>query len=143
MKTTVLLPHPACFGYSDNPKKLKIILNSCVFQYIDTGIKKYFPEDKEERRTLRITIKRGKEFISFSFGMSLKETEENTPPDLYSIIACMGSDYHCPATFPEFCAEYDYNVDSIKDFKLFQGVLKQAEKLHKIFTEEEISVFPS
>jgi hypothetical protein len=54
----------------------------------------------------------------------------------------MSSDYHCPATFPEFCDEYDYNVDSIKDFKLFQGALKQAEKLHKIFTEEEISSFP-
>jgi hypothetical protein len=143
MKTTVLLPNFDCFGHSDNPEKLKIILDSCVFQYIDTGVKKYFPEDKEERRTLRISIKRGEKCISFSFGMSLDETKQNRRPNLYDIIACMSSDYHCPATFPEFCGEYDYNVDSIKDFKLFHVSLKHAEKLHKIFTEEEISVFPS
>ena len=143
MKTTVLLPNPTCFSYSDHPKKLKIIIDSCVFQYIDTGIKKYFPEDKEERRTLRISIKRGEKCISFSFGMSLNDTKQNRRPNLYDIIAGMSSVYHCPATFPDFCEEYGYNVDSIKDFKLFQGALKQAEKLHKIFTEEEISVFPS
>jgi hypothetical protein len=109
---------------------------------------KYFESDEEERNIYLIEIKRiNEEFndidcISFEFGDSLNNTEFNLKPSLYDILCCIKTDFNCPDDFNNFCSEYGYNDDSIRDKGIFEKCKKQSEKLHLIFEEDEIQLFP-
>lgn len=77
--------------------------------------------------------------ISFLFHDSINNHNTNKRVTIEDILYCIIQDYPNPESFKDFCAEFGYNTDSIKDFKLYKLCLKQSEKLHKIFTEEEIN----
>jgi hypothetical protein len=143
----ILILDEICFDYSDKPDVLRTVLAQCVFSYVETGLKKHFLTDQEERRTIRVTITRPacrQQRVSFPFGLSRRDTNAPTRlPSLYDIITCIKCDFDCPASFAEFCGEFGYNHDSIADLKLFTLCTKQAKKLHKIFTVDEILSFPS
>ena len=64
-----------CLEYAENPEIFTTVYNSTKITFFDTGIKTYFPEDKEKRQTLKVNIKRNNKTISFSFGMSIHDTE--------------------------------------------------------------------
>jgi hypothetical protein len=86
-----------------------------------------------------------------TFGMSFKyDTEElNTKLKeiksgmLYSILCCVKTDYSCPSEFKDFCTDYGYDEDSRKAEKTFRECIIQANKLHRIFTDDEIECLPS
>ena len=62
---------------------------------------------------------------------------------LYSCLYSCKSDYYISIDFEEFCSEFGYNPDSIKDKKLWEKCLKQSHKLQKIFSDNEIECLPS
>jgi len=62
---------------------------------------------------------------------------------LYSILCSIKNDYYIPDYFEDFCQEFGYNEDSIKDNKLFNACRKQKQKLIKIFNEDDMECLPS
>mgnify|MGYP001578815814 CR=1 FL=1 len=63
---------------------------------------------------------------------------EPKKPTEYDLICCIQKTD--PGTFNEFCSEYDYNNDSIKDFQLYQRVCDEWERVRKFFTSEELKL---
>ena len=135
------------YSYSEYPEKLKSLLVELKVSIKSMGIKKHFPEDKEERRVLEITLERAGRSISFEFGQSIVDTgkplERLESGLLYDILACCGSDYYIPTAFSEFCAEFGYNEDSLKDRETFINCKEQQSKLQCIFEDYEIDCLPS
>ena len=141
-----------CIDYSEKPAMLMLLLAKLDISVKFTGIKEYF-NDKKERLTGQFRIIRDNEVIIFDFGFSLYDTEifNSTYKDkqeffnnlLYNCLCSCKSDYYIPSDFEEFCSEFGYNSDSIKDKKLWEKCLKQSNKLQKIFSENEIECLPS
>lgn len=71
-----------------------------------------------------------------------KKKKEAREGFLYSVLSCISSDYYCPDTFEDFCAEFGYEEDSRKALETFQEASKHATELQCIFTEEEIECLP-
>ena len=93
-----------------------------------------------------VFIKRDKKTISFVYSGSVHNWEKDNcyPEDcLYSILCSVGCDYTCADTFSDFCDEYGYNNDSIKDRNLFDLCIIQTAKLKRIFIESDIECMPS
>lgn len=107
---------------------------------------KYFPGDKEIRNIYRVTIANRGQRISFKFGDSIANTQEHKALDDYSILACVKSDYYTDEkrfpTFKDFADEFGYDRDSREAEKTYKRCLKQAEKLHRVFTPEEVEKLP-
>lgn len=63
-------------------------------------------------------------------------------PTAYDILIHLGSDSYVSNDFDEFCSEYGYdNTPGLwrtKARRLWKACLKQNEKLHRCFTEEQI-----
>lgn len=57
-------------------------------------------------------------------------------PTEYDILSCLT--YYCPNDFEEFCMEYGYNSDSIKDLETYRRVLNENKNIKRIFTKEQI-----
>jgi hypothetical protein len=152
-----------CIDYSEKPAMLMLLLAKLDISIKFTGIKDHF-NDGEERLTGQFKIKRDNKVIIFDFGFSLHDTETfnsiyfDSGIKLLSIIYrdkqkffnsllynCLCScklDYYISIDFEEFCSEFGYNSDSIKDKKLWERCLKQSNKLQKIFKKSEIECLP-
>lgn len=130
--------------YSEEPETLKEVM-----KVLKVGLKflrfaPYFDDDKQSRNIYSVCLFRTDKnsAVYFKFGDSIANAQEGKEPDVYSILACVGSDYWTPDTFKEFCGEYGYNEDSRKAEKLFKVCRQQAEKIQSIFTEEEAQSLP-
>ena len=58
------------------------------------------------------------------------------------IIDCLLMDadaYNNSRNFEDFAEEFGYSADSIKAFKIYQACKKQAEKVSRLFTNEEVN----
>lgn len=49
----------------------------------------HFDGDKERRDVYRITLKREGKRYSFNFGQSINNSDGNTPPTAYDVLACL------------------------------------------------------
>ena len=96
----------------------------------------YFPEDKESRNIYRLTLKRGKNSVSFRFGASIYDTNNNTEPNAYDLLANITK--YDPESFEWFCSNYGYDTDSRKAFKTYKAVCREWEKVNKFFSSEEL-----
>ena len=138
--------YESLYSYSEHPEKLKSLLVELKVSIKNMGKKKYFPDDKEERRVLEITLERAGRSISYEFGQSIVDTgkplERLESGLLYDILACCGSDYYIPTAFSEFCAEFGYNEDSLRDRETFINCKEQQSKLEQIFSDDEIDCLP-
>lgn len=147
--------------YSEDWPALEAWLSQVDIKIEKTGYKRSDLIPKENVFTYIITITRGDKSISFDYtgpvndywyltgarhtsGKLYGKRKGQTPsPMLYSVLCCVGSDYHCPDNFPDFCSEYGYDEDSIKAFNLFNDCVKLARKLRQVVTAEEVGAFPS
>ncbi len=144
----------------ENVKLLGNILKKVTIRidFYRKGI--YFAGDTQKRNIYKITVSRQGtnspfkwtnerfgsdiyEYITFKFGDSIANTENNTKPDQYDILCAMKSDGLIQAqNFNEFCDELGYSNDSIKAKKLYKKVCIQRDKILKLFTIEELEAFP-
>lgn len=147
------------FGkYSDDRENLKKLLKSLSIKIDFLKYDKYFQDDKEKRNIYTVTMRRNGKQISFTFGDSIRNSKngemmsEDVPDSIYSILACCRSDFYVPENFKEFCNEFGYEfefdysgeyTEAKKTIALHKRCLKQSEKLHKIFNEDEIQYLPS
>ena len=152
-----------CYEYSENVPELRKLLAELKVEVIFTGIKKYFPKDKEERLTGLFRITRDEKQITFPYGFSIKDTELYNNPHptkinytklstkrkefktnlLYDCLTSCKMDYFVSIDFDEFCDEFGYSNDSITDKQTWERCLKQSAKLQHIFKESEIDCLPS
>lgn len=88
----------------------------------------------------RITLSKPAARISFDFWGSVADRDagiETVRP--YSVLACVGADANCPATFPEFCREYGYDTDSMSANRTFKRCDRFARRLRAFFTAAELA----
>ncbi len=71
----------AC-SYSENPEALEALFGNInlspkalEIEYLSTGIRKYFDDDKELRQRIEVKISRNGQKITFPFGMSINDTK--------------------------------------------------------------------
>lgn len=146
-----------CAGHTENFSKFLKVMKDVTIK-IEFLKRDHYFDDKYQRNIYKITISKGQKSISYTFGDSLVNTAEKAPINydgkekvnediqefIYSILCCIKSDFYfyCPSNFEEFCDEYGYNNDSIKDKKLFKRCQKMTEDLQFLFTDDEIQYFP-
>ena len=73
---------------------------------------------------------------SFFGNAQVIEITPPTPPTSYDVLSCLT--YNDPGTFEDFCLEFGYNNDSIKDLELYQKVVKEYQQVLTIFNDNEI-----
>jgi len=136
--------------YAQDVEKMREVLKTMTVKIRYLGIKKYFPDDKEYRQVIGVSMKRDGQKIAFPFGLSVNDTEKIMAgtfeewETLYNVLSCCGSDFFIPETFKDFCYEFGYDEDSRREAqRTFRACRIQSAKLHKIFTDEEIQAFPS
>ena len=158
---------------AENHKALLELLKSIKMTYTLRAHGKHFEDDKDIRYIYDIAINRNGKAISFEFGSSIRDTELFTKQSasanteeafgfgnglhkrteekkeffrgfLYSVLSCIASDYHAyVGSFEDFCSEFGYDEDSRKAEKTYFAVQKQAFLLRKIFSADEIAMFPN
>lgn len=157
----------SCIKYTEDKKALKTFLKKHEFSYTILSPRKYFKNDKEERNVLDVEVRNKKtnNKINFQIGLSIRDTfylqeksyEEINPFGkwekrqeiikkrgevitnfLYTILSTICTESYCPENFQDFCDEYGYNKDSIRDLELYKKSKALSEKLNNFFDEEEI-----
>lgn len=96
----------------------------------------YFPDDQEPRDIYQITLRRGRNSFSVTFGQSIANA--GIEPSSYDVLACLTK--YEPGDFNNFCFEYGYYTDSRKAEKTYKAVIKEWDKVSKFFSEEELDV---
>ena len=106
------------------------------------GTKRYFEDDKEPRNCYIVTVKYNAKQCSFTFGDSIANTLDGIEPKPIDIYDILVSDYnYTKENYPEyvdFAQELGYDEDSIKGLRIYERCLEQANKLHKVFTKQDI-----
>lgn len=64
------------------------------------------------------------------------KNEHFAEPSEYDVLTCL-SNYDV-GTLEEFCGDFGYNADSIKDNKIYEAVLKEYQNVCMLWNEEEI-----
>lgn len=59
-------------------------------------------------------------------------------PTAYDVLACLSPLYE--DTFEDFCASFDYDVDSRKAYNIYQEVLAQDNNLRRLFNRDELDM---
>jgi hypothetical protein len=94
---------------------------------------RYFADDKESRDIYRITLKRNGDKYTFRFGQSIVNSNGDTPPTPYDVLASITK--NDPESFENFCSEYGYDTDSRKALKAFHAVEKEWENVDRLFND--------
>ena len=59
--------------------------------------------------------------------------QAKVPPTLYDVLSCITK--YDPGTFNNFCSEFGYNNDSMKDFAVYQDACKEWENVYRLFSD--------
>ncbi len=89
----------------------------------------HFPSDKQSRDIFKCKLTRAGKSYTFNFGQSI--VEGNTPPDIYSVLACLTK--YDPETFSDFCQNYGYDTDSRTAKRVYKAVVKEYNAVTRLF----------
>ena len=98
----------------------------------------FFSDDKESRDIYRYTLKNKLHTYRFNFGQSINNSNNNTPPTAYDVLACL-TKYEV-GMFDDFCADYGYDTDSRTAYKTYKAVLKEWKNVELRFTAEQLEL---
>jgi hypothetical protein len=107
-----------------------------------------YPPWDTEKPHVRLRVSKGG--FAFSFWLSVVGTNKYIKTKklpskadlLYSVLCSVGSDIYIPDRFKDFCAEFGYNSDSIRDKAIWEQCLEHKEILERMgFTTD--MVYPS
>lgn len=93
----------------------------------------FYFDDKHLRDIYRITLTRNGLKWSFRFGQSINDSDGNTPPTAYDVLASI-TKYEV-GSFENFCGDFGYDVDSRKAYKIYKAVLKEWENVNNMFND--------
>ncbi len=157
-----------CFEYSENPELLKEILKDTKItvkrggteERMVAGSKNYYHYIEIERDgNTRFYWNEIYQDAAFKYSSSVHDYEQlnkgkEGPVNnfLYSILSCIGSDYHTNIenypTFEDFCNDFGYDqyedgFENPESLELYNQCIAHADGLKEVFTPEEIESFPS
>lgn len=96
----------------------------------------YFDGDKDKRDIYEIELKRRNREYKFTFGQSIAKRGEK--PSEYDVLVCLqGYDV---GSFENFCADFGYDTDSIKDFKAYEKVVDEYRNLCMLYSDSELDM---
>lgn len=137
-----------------NHKSMKLV-DRIKISFKDDGYGPYFTDDAEKgeaRNKYKVTVENNGKKFTFSFGDSIANTENGETPfnsqeefEKYKrdILELITADYFMDEnnypTYNDFAQEFGYGEDSRKGEKIYHLAMKNAEGLHRVFTEEEIA----
>lgn len=98
----------------------------------------YFPGDKQCRDIYTIVLKNKSHRYRFNFGQSISNSNGNTPPSAYDVLACLTK--YDVGSFDNFCSEFGYDTDSRKAYKTYKAVLKEWKNVELLFTSEQLEL---
>jgi hypothetical protein len=84
----------------------------------------------------KTTLKKDKKQLTVYFSMRSALTDEPTAEDVLDSLAMDGSVYLNNDSFEDFCGEFGYDENSRKAKKIYNTILKQAEKTEKFLGTE-------
>jgi len=96
----------------------------------------YFTDDMHTRDIYICVLKNKLHRFRFTFGQSLKDSNGNTPPTAYNVLACLTK--YDVGTFENFCSDFGYDTDSRKAYKIYKAVLREWKNVELLFTPEQI-----
>ena len=143
------------YEYSDSADKLKewIEKNDLKIKYRITGSEKQDTQDTKDlnyywlNAEMQIKSKRGLIQFVYKFShvnyMEYKDKGKLPEDVLYNVLCDCKMNYNVPENFDEFCSEFGYNNDSMKDYKLHEECLKHNKLIKIIFDENIIDALPS
>ena len=156
-KDTIKVPHRDVIPQPKIEIKKETILDRIKIFFKDDGYGPYFEDDGkkgEARNKYKVTVEYNGKKTTFPFGDSIHNTEngkspESDPQDYKnSILEFITSDYYMtPEQYPDvedFAKEFGYEYDIYgtpehkKVKKIYERSLQQGEKLHSIFTDQDI-----
>ena len=106
---------------------------------IQTKFIGFTTKDNWNANQYKVTIKNNDKRFTIDYYMGLAHKEAPKLSDvLYSLI--MDSDA-LNMDFNEWCDMLGYDVNSIKDLKTYKLCIKNGQKLHGLFTDEDITSF--
>ena len=137
-----------CLEYVDDDYKERFLktmkeLESFNIKYV--GRKPFDEDDSDSHNTYKVIVKRADKRVNLAtFKQSTNDTYNNIQPSLYDILTCLKMDGTTETdNFTDFCHEFGYDVSNYtKAQKIFKAIIKEKEKLFKIFSYEELESFP-
>ncbi len=124
------------------PKGDKLMLDKIDVKFKFQGNRKYFEDDDQPRNCYVVTISYKDKHCSFTYGDSIADTEAGLKPKKNDILELIIGDFFLTKenypTYNDFAPEFGYNSDSIKGLRIYEKVIKQSDKLHKVFDEQDI-----
>jgi len=107
-------------------------------KYLKHDIYKNF-NDGKFRDIYQITLSRGFRDYSFTFGQSLKDSDNGkTPPTEYDILACLGT--HPTESFEVFCQSFKYNTNNKHTKNIYNAVKDEYQNLQRLYSEQEMEL---
>jgi hypothetical protein len=101
----------------------------------------HFPEDKETRDIWKLTLRRGKQAISFRFGQSI--AEQGDEPTEYDLLACITK--NDPGSYEDFCSDFGYEAfndnytgRNKNTSRTYNAVVREWNKVNGFFSSEEL-----
>ena len=83
-----------------------------------------------------VTLKNKRGAYTFDFWDSLHNKEQGNQPNEYDVLACLQVEQF--NTFADFADCYGYDQDSRQAYKIYTGIVEQAEQLARIFTRRQL-----
>lgn len=123
----------------DYEREMEKILNNAGVKVDIVYITKSFPKNWDNENLhdqYKILLTRGKKQMQFDFWASLHDTQENTKPTIYDVIACL--EWYDIYDFESFCWDFGYDTDSRKALEIYLECEKQQKELFALIPEEEI-----
>jgi len=106
------------------------------------GCRRYFDDDKESRNCYIVTVSYNGKKTSFTYGDSIADTQAGLKPKKNDILEIITSDFFYTKeyypNYEDFAGEFGYNEDSIKGLSIYEKCLKQGEKLHNVFSKDDV-----
>ncbi len=106
------------------------------------ALRSYFDEDDEPRNVYVVTVSYKDKSAKFTYGDSIANTNDNLKPKKVNVLEIITSDFFYTKEyypdFGDFVKEMGLNEDSIKDLETYKKCLVQGDKLHQVFTDDDI-----
>ena len=84
-------------------------------------------------------LRRGHKTYTFSFFDSVKNFEEDRRPSKYDVLACLDT-YDYIRRLEDFASEFGYDIEDKETKRTYNACMRQSEKLHGLFTDEELEM---
>ena len=84
-------------------------------------------------------LRRGCKTYTFPFFDSVANYRKNKRPSKYDILACLDT-YDYISDIRDFALEFGYDIENKETGKTYNACMRQSEKLHELFTDEELEM---